>query len=218
MEEEACQLGMHHDTRTETYVLGLLILRHSHAGLTPETGELNRGDFLIKQTSLLSRLGFLVGPNGVVILLFPAEIMVLSTLLCLQAHELLLTRIGQTILHDSVHQGLVAILRTGAKVRKIVGGVRHGLGTTGHNDIRIARHDRLGSEDDGLQAGGAHLVDGGAHRRLLKASAEGALSSGVLSDTFIRGGISISRGYWRGCRLTWRKGRCRRTLPGRRRP
>ena len=64
-----------------------------------------------------------------------------------------------------------------------MGSVGHGLGTTGDNDIGVSGHNSLGTKDDGLQARGADLVDGGADGAVVKAGTEGALSGGVLSNT-----------------------------------
>lgn len=43
-----------------------------------------------------------------------------------------------------------------------MGAMRHGFGTSCDDDLCVAGHDRLGSEDDGFEAGSADFVDGGA--------------------------------------------------------
>ena len=169
---------------TVTYVLGLVILGDSHTRLATEAGDLNGGNLVVESAGLLGSLSLLVGADGVLILLLTVEVVVLSTLLGRKAHELLLAiGILKTVLHDSVHHGLVAVLGAGAQAGEVVGGVGHGLSATGDDDIGVSGHDGLGTEDDGLQTRGADLVDGGANGGLRETSIDGALTGGVLSNT-----------------------------------
>lgn len=168
----------------KTYVLGLVILGHGNTGLATEAGDLNGGNLVVESAGLLGGLSLLVGTDSVLILLLTVETVVLSTLLGSKAHELLLAiGILETVLHDSVDHVLVAVLGTGAQAGEVVGGVGHGLSTTGHDDVGVAGHDGLGTEDDGLQARGADLVDGGADGGVRETSIDGALARGVLTNT-----------------------------------
>jgi hypothetical protein len=63
--------------------------------------------------------------------------------------------------------------------------VRHALGTGSNNDIGIAGDDGLRTDDDRLDRGGAHLVDGGGNGRLGKTSADGALAGRVLAEAWV---------------------------------
>lgn len=166
-----------------TYVLGLIILGDGNTRLATETGDLDGGNLVVENTGLLSSLGLLVGTDGVVVLLFTVELVVLGTLLGGQTHKLLLSvGILQTVLLNSVNQALVSVLGASAEVGQVVGGVRHGLSATSNNDIGVSGHDGLGTENDGLQAGGADLVDGGADGGIREASADSALAGRVLSN------------------------------------
>lgn len=167
-----------------TYVLGLIILGHSDTGLATEAGDLNGGNLIVESTGLLGGLGLLVGTDSVLILLLTVEAVVLSALLGSKAHELLLAiGILKTVLHDSVDHGLVAVLGTVTEAGQVVGSVGHGFGTTSDDDIGVAGHDGLGTEDNGLQAGGADLVNGGADGGVRETGIDGALTGGVLTNT-----------------------------------
>ena len=78
-------------------------------------------------------------------------------------------------------QRLVPKLGTVAQVGEVVGSVGHGLGTASDDNVGISGQDGLGTKDDGLGTGGAHLVDGGCDDRLGETSTKGGLASGVLT-------------------------------------
>lgn len=63
-----------------------------------------------------------------------------------------------------------------------MGGVGHGLGAAGNDDVGVAGDDRLGTENDGLQSGGADLVDGCAGDGFGEATADGALAGWGLAE------------------------------------
>ena len=111
--------------------------------------------------------------------------MILGALLTLQTHVLLLVCVCQTILQDTVNKRLISKLRTSPHVGKVVGSVGHALGTGGHDDVRIASHDGLGTDNQCLDRGGADLVDGGCNSRLGETGANGTLAGGVLAKAVI---------------------------------
>ena len=74
---------------------------------------------------------------------------------------LLLVCVGQTILQNTIDQRLVSELGTRPQVREIVRGVGHALSAGGHDNVGIASYDGLSANNEGLDRGGAHLVDGG---------------------------------------------------------
>ena len=105
----------------KSYVLSLLVLIYNGIRLSAEARDRNRSDFGIKGARRLRRLGTLVRANGIVVLLFAGETVFLGTLLGLQAHDLLLAKgVGQSVLCDAVHQGLVAVFGASAHVGKVV--------------------------------------------------------------------------------------------------
>jgi hypothetical protein len=77
-----------------------------------------------------------------------------------------------------------------------VGGVGHGLGATGDDDGGGAEHDVLSTKDDGLQGGGADLVDGGGDGGLGEASTNGTLAGRTLAKAGEEGMLALMR--WRG--------------------
>lgn len=177
-----------------THILGLIILGNSHTRLATEARDLNRSNLVVESTGLLGSLGLLIAADSIVILLGTVEAVLLGALLGRNTHKILLAvGISQTILLDTINQGLAAKLGTAARGLQVVRGVRHGLGSTSDNNIGISGHDSLGTENDGLQARSADLVDSGADGRFAKTSTEGALSGGVLSNT-INKNISLNCG------------------------
>ncbi len=64
-----------------------------------------------------------------------------------------------------------------------MGDVGHGFGAAGNDARGVARHDRLGGEDDGFGAGSADFVDGGANGGITQAGVDCALASGILAET-----------------------------------
>lgn len=63
-----------------------------------------------------------------------------------------------------------------------MGGVGHGLGAAGDDDVRVTSYDCLGAEDQGFDRGRAHLVYRGCNGGLWETGAEGDLAGGVLSE------------------------------------
>jgi hypothetical protein len=63
-----------------------------------------------------------------------------------------------------------------------VGGVGHALGASCDDDIGIAGYDGLGTDDEGLDGGGAHFVYCGRDGALGEACAEGDLAGRVLTE------------------------------------
>lgn len=62
-----------------------------------------------------------------------------------------------------------------------MGGIGHGLSATGDDDIGVAGDDGLGTQDDGLESGGADLVDCSADGAIRETGTECALPSGILA-------------------------------------
>jgi hypothetical protein len=106
---------------------------------------------------------------------------VAGTLLSLESHVLLLVSVGQTVLEKTVDQRLVSELGAVAHVGEVVGGVGHALSSGSNDDLGIASYDGLGTDNQGLDGRGAHLVDGRGYGRLGEASANGTLAGGVLT-------------------------------------
>lgn len=94
---------------------------------------------------------------------------------------LLLIRVGQTILEDTIDQGLVTELGAVPQVGKVVRDVRHALGTGGDDNVGIASDDGLRTDNECLDGRGAHLVDGGRDDRLRETSTNGTLAGRVLA-------------------------------------
>lgn len=166
-------------------VLDLVIPVNDNGRLASATADLN-GDNLLEETGFSGSLSPLVGVDGIFILSLTAEVVLVGAELGLETHVLVLEGIGQTVLEDTVDEGLVAVLGTGAEVGQVVGGVGHGFGTGSDDDVVDTEHDVLGTEDDGLQRRGAHLVDGGGDDVLAKASTDSGLAGGSLTQA-IRG-------------------------------
>lgn len=163
-------------------VLDLLITVNLDGRLAAATRDLDRNNFL-EQTSLGGGLGLLVGVDGILVLGFTAQLMVLGAELGLDTHELLAIGITETIGLNTVDKAAVTVLDASAEVGHIMGDVGHALGAAGDNDIGIASHDGLGAKDDGLHAGSAHLVDGGGDNLVRETGLQGALAGRGLADT-----------------------------------
>ena len=141
-------------------VLDFVVALNLDVGLAAAAADLD-GDDLLEQTGLGGSLGLLVALDGVLVLGLTREVVVLGAQLGGHAHVLLAVGISETVLEDAVDEGLVAVLGASAEVGQVVRGVGHRLGTAGDDDVGGAEHDVLRTEDDGLEGGGAHLVDGG---------------------------------------------------------
>lgn len=201
---------MRRDCRVgDAHVLWLVILVDDNVWLAPATADLDGGNLLAEPAALLGVLCLLVAANAVLVLVLPGEAVVIGTLLALQTHVLLLVGIGQTVLEDTIDQRLVTKLGSIAHVGKVVRGVGHGLGTTSNDNVGGAGEDGLSGKDDGLDAGGADLVDGGADDGLLETSSKGALTSRVLAEAAQgqRYGARRVQEIWRAAYLA------ERTLP-----
>lgn len=171
-----------------THVLGLIVRVHGNVGLATTDNNLDRSNLLLEKTSLNGGDGLLVRADAVVILLLTVEAVVVRALLSLETHVLLLVCVGETILEETVHKGLVTELGTVPEVGKVMRGVGHALGSSCDEDIGISGHDGLGTDDEGLDRRRAHLVDGSADDGLRETSTKGALAGGVLAKamTFVR--------------------------------
>ncbi len=88
----------------------------------------------------------------------------------------------QPIVDHGVHDLLIAILPTRARSQKQMRRAAHALHAPGHQEVRVAGLDGLGSEHDRLQARAAHLVDRYRGDRIRKASLESRLAGGILPD------------------------------------
>jgi hypothetical protein len=164
------------------HVLGLIVLVHSLRRLPPSSRNLNRCNLLLEPARLSRSNSLLITPNAVVVLLLPVEAMVISALLALETHVLLLIRVGKTILEHAIDERLVSKFGADSQVGQVVGGVGHGLGAAGDDDVRVASYDRLGTEDQGFDRGCTHFVYSGCDRGLGETGAEGDLAGGVLSE------------------------------------
>lgn len=165
-----------------THVLGLVVDRDSDRRFATSLGNLDGSNLRGKPASLSCCDSLLVRADAVLVLVLTSEAMVVSALLALKTHVLLLVGIGKTILKDTVDQRLVTELGTSPHVGEIMGDVRHALGTGSDNDVGIASDDGLGTNDQRLDRGGAHLVDGGGNGRLGETSTNGALAGRVLAE------------------------------------
>lgn len=179
-----------------TYVLGFVVSVNDDWRLTAPYGNLDGGDFLLEPASLVGGIGLLVGADAVFVLVFTGEAVVVGALLALQAHVLLLVCVGQTVLQHTVDQRLVSELGAGPQVGEVVGGVGHALGARSHDNVGIAGYDGLRADDEGLDGGGAHLVDGGCDGRFGEAGANGTLAGWVLAEAVCLSGKMLrgSRG------------------------
>ena len=169
----------------ETHVLGLVVDRDGDRGLSTALRNLNGGDLRGEPASLCGSDGLLVGADAVLVLVLAREAVVVGALLTLQTHVLLLVCVGKTVLQDTINQRLVTKLGASPHVGKVVRSVRHALSTGSNNNVGIASDDGLRTDDNRLDRGGAHLVDGGGNGRLGKTSTDGALAGGVLTKAWI---------------------------------
>lgn len=165
-----------------THVLGLVVDGDGDRGLATSLRNFDGRDFRGEQASLCCRDGLLVRADAVLVLVLTSEAVIVGTLFALQTHVLLLVRVGKTILEDTIDERLVAELGTSPQVGEVVGDVGHALGTGSDNDVGIASDDGLGTDNEGLDRGGAHLVDGGGNGRLGETGANGALAGRVLAE------------------------------------
>ncbi|KAI6748131.1 hypothetical protein HG531_008673 [Fusarium graminearum] len=163
-------------------VLDLVVTLDLDGGLATATRDLDR-DNLSEETSLSSSLGLLVRVDGVLVLSLTGEVVVIDTELSRDTHVVLLKGVGQTVLEDTVDEGLVAVLGTVSEVGEVVRSVGHGLGSTSNNDIGGAEHDVLGTKDDGLERRSADLVHGCGDDGLRETSAKGTLAGRALTNT-----------------------------------
>jgi hypothetical protein len=163
-------------------VLDLIITLDLDGGLATATGDLDR-DNLSEETGLSGSLSLLVRVDGVLVLSLAGELVVIDTELSRDTHVVLLEGVGQTILEDTVDEGLVTVLGAVSEVGEVVRSVGHGLGSTSNDDIGGAEHDVLGTKDNGLERRSADLVHGRGDDGLRETSAKGALAGRTLADT-----------------------------------
>ncbi|ROV93349.1 hypothetical protein VSDG_06889 [Cytospora chrysosperma] len=167
----------------DVQVLDLVITLDLDGRLATAAADLDRGNLALEDTGLGGSLGLLVGLDGVFVLVLTGDAVGGGAQLSLHAHELLLAvGVPQTVLLHAINQGAVAVLDTGAQVGEVVRGVGHGLGTTSNNDISVAGHDGLGTQDDGLHAGRADLVNRRAHNGIAEATVDGTLTGRSLTQ------------------------------------
>lgn len=194
----------------KTYVLGLVILVDCDRRLATSLRNLNGCDLGGEPASLCRSDRLLVRANAVFVLVFTVEAMVVSTLLALETHMLLLVCVGKTVLEHTIYERLVSEFGASPHVGEVVGSVRHALGAGGDDDVGIAGDDGLRANDQGLDRGGADLVDGGGDGGLGEASANCALAGRVLAEAVL---LSVTARIWWTC-LTSRRGHCLQKLPG----
>lgn len=131
-----------------TYVLGLVVSVDYDRRLVASLGDLNRRDLLLEPACLLGSNGLLVRADTVFVLLLTREAVVVGTLLSLQSHVLLLVCVGQTVLEKTINQRLVSELCAVTHVGEVVGRVGHALGSGSNDNLGIASHDCLGTDND----------------------------------------------------------------------
>lgn len=195
-------------------VLDFVIAFDLDRGLATAAADLD-GDNLLEEAGFGGGLSLLVRVDGVLVLSLAGEVVVGGAQLALETHVLLLEGIGQTILENTVDEGLVAVLGAASQVGEVVGGVGHGLGATGDDNGRGAEHDVLGSEDDGLEGRGADLVDSRADGAVGETGADGALAGGSLAETAEGRELLVWRNMQQRetCTMTWASYPAERTLP-----
>jgi hypothetical protein len=180
----------------DVQVLDLLVPVDLDRGLATATAHLD-GRNLGENAGLGGGLGLLVCVDGVLILHLAGQAVLLATELALHAHELLLAVcVTETVLLHAVDEGGVAVLDTGAEVGEVVWCVGHALSATSHDDGGVAGHDGLGTEDDGLHARSADLVDGCADDAFRETSVDRALPGRGLAETESKTALGGHR--WRG--------------------
>jgi hypothetical protein len=165
----------------DTHVLRLVILINGDGGLAAALGDLNGGDLGGELATLCRGNGLLVRADAVFVLVLAGEAVVVGALLTLQAHVLLLVCVRQAVLQHTIDKRLVSELGASPHDGEVVRGVRHALGAAGDHDIRVAGHDGLRTNDEGLDRRGADLVDGGGYSGLGETSTNCALAGGVLT-------------------------------------
>jgi len=168
-----------------THVLGLVILVDDNCGLTAALSNLNRRDLRGKPASLRGSNRLLVRADAVFVLVLAVEAMVVCTLLALKTHVLLLVRVGQTVLEDTVDKRLVTELGASPHDREVVRSVGHALRSSSDDNVRIAGYDGLRTDDERFDRGGADLVDGGCDGGFGETSADGTLAGRVLTEATI---------------------------------
>ena len=120
--------------------------------------------------------------DGIIILRLTRELVILRAILGEGAHEpALVIGVLQAVQEHVVQNLAVAHAVAAARAVEQIGGVRHALHAAGDHDVGRARRDEVVREHDGLHAGAAHLVDGGAGRRFRQARAERGLAAGRLA-------------------------------------
>jgi hypothetical protein len=87
-----------------------------------------------------------------------------------------MNRVTTTNLHITILEST----KTGTGI-DVVGNIRHALHTTSQDDILLAKHNRLGSQHNGLHTRGADLVDSGGDGALGQAGSKRNLASGSLT-------------------------------------
>lgn len=108
--------------------------------------------------------------------------MVLNTKLSRDTHVVLLERVGQTVLEDTIDESLIAVLGAVSEVGEVVRSVGHGLGSTSNDNVGGAEHNVLSTKNDGLERRSADLVHGRGDDSLGKACTEGTLAGRALSN------------------------------------
>jgi len=165
------------------YVAGLIVLVHNDRRLSAPDRDLDWGNLLLEPAGLVRGVGLFVGADAVLVLVLAGEAMVTGALLSLESHVLLLVCVCETVLKHAVDERLVAELGAVAHGGEVVGGVGHALRAGRDDNVGIASDNSLSTDNQGLDGGGADLVDRGSNRRLGEASTNGTLAGRVLAET-----------------------------------
>ena len=145
-------------------------------------GNGDGNNFLSELAGSPSLLGALVRLDGIIVLLLTRNLELLGGVLGAVAHVELVVDVGETILDKTILHLDVAECRHAAGARNVVGHPGHVLHTTGDLGLRKTELNVLRSEDNSLETGSAHLVDGNGLDVGGKASKDEGLTRGSLAD------------------------------------
>ena len=167
--------------------MGLFVLGDRRARLASRAGDIDLDNLPVELALFRGGLRLLVTPNGVVVLLLAADLVIAGALLALQTHALAIAVcIRKAVALAAVDERERAVLSARAGIGQVVWHVGHGLGPAGDDDGGLAGLDLRRGEHDGLHARGAHFVDRRGRDGGEEGGVQRALASGVLAETVER--------------------------------
>ena len=174
------------ECRLERSQLGLVEFRRAFVGrdasCLPSGRDLDRHDFGVEDAVGDRLPGTGVASHGEIVLLGPAEVILLGADLAAGSHVLVAVDVPEAVEDHGVEELTVAESIALAGFGEQVGRTAHALHAAGDDQRRVAGADRLVGEHDGFQARAADLVDRECTDGIGQTGEDRRLAGGILAQ------------------------------------